>query len=118
MRCTYGLIFLGVAVMVACVTTADLQKRDAAIVEYIETADELEQEERLDNLEDALEEVAEDVVERTEETVDRVRGAVTGNGLLDLLITGAASALLGAAGGTANTNRVRDKRRKQRGEDV
>ena len=44
----------------------------------------------------------------------RAPGALTGNGLLDLLLTGVASAV---AGGAA-TNRIRDQRRLARGEPV
>ena len=123
---TLGFVFLLTLVITACVTPSDLRTLAAAqedfqleVLDVLEdttlTADEKVEKvaEAQDDLNTDIEELLALINERTTAIV-KAPGALTGNGLLDLFLTGAASALAGASA----TNRIRDQRRLARGEPV
>lgn len=122
-------LILALALLAAsCVTAADLERRDAALARWQDSAqqrleqlqsgtitraeyDRLAKEARGD-LEGELKAVVETVKERTAAIGEA--GPITGNPLVDLIGT----VLLGAAGTYLGVNRARDHRRALRGEPV
>jgi hypothetical protein len=121
-------ILMGALAMTSCVTSGDLERRDAALSVWqqqtqqsladlqagVITEEEYERrsDDAWDDLEDELTAIKEDVQARTQAVAKTLTGPITGNPLVDLLGT----VVVGAAGTYTAVNRARDKGRVQRGE--
>jgi len=96
-----------ISLLAGCVTPQNVQEKDAAYEEFVLNPDGLPADERLERLEADLAKVAQDVKNQTVNGAKAIGGALTGNGLLDLVLTGVGAALAGGAGANSYRNRKR-----------